>query len=113
MVCGEGELVVKTKSKAKREPPPHPQFKLRTLSDQLKRMFPDNIVRQFDDSVIPGQWATPCMCGHHDHGHSGHCEHMCCTEDDDCDCGGFEPQPGMRLPDRKRSGPSLWSVLRV
>lgn len=45
-----------------------------------------------------GIWATPCMCGHHDHGYSGHCEHMCCTEDADCNCGGFEPQPGMFLP---------------
>ena len=72
-----------------------------TITNALRAMFPDTVIRPIDwTAPREGEWATPCMCGHHDHGYSGHCEHMCCTEGDDCDCGGFEPQPGMRLPPR-------------
>jgi hypothetical protein len=74
------------------------------LTDSLKAAFPDNRIQPIptDHYYTGGEWATPCMCGHHSHGYSGHREDMCC---DDCeDCGGYEPQPGMALPTIRREG---------
>lgn len=44
----------------------------------------------------------PCVCGHHGHGYSGHCTHMCC-DTDDCDCGGYE----------RVAEPSIWARVRT
>lgn len=79
--------------------------KLTTLSESLKIIAADEAIANFptDHHFVGGGWATPCMCGHDSHGYSGHCEHMCC-DTDDCECGGYEPQPGMALPVVRREG---------
>lgn len=86
--------------------------KMVSMMDELKRVFRDEKIAEIDMDRVSwrsGEWATPCMCGHHSHGYSGHCEHMCC-DTDDCECGGFEPQPGMALPPRRDNG-HFWRLM--
>ena len=88
---------------------------MKTLDETLKHNYGD-LTEPIDDTHWHSgrEWVAPCMCGHHDHGYSGHREDMCCTESDNCDCGGFDPQPGCYRPRIRHEGahPFL-SLLRV
>jgi len=75
-----------------------------TISDAIRRAFPSSAIRPIpeDHHYVGGEWVTPCICGHDDHG-GARDETMCC-DTDDCECGGWEPQPGVARPTVRREG---------
>lgn len=75
-----------------------------TIDEALREMFPLELLEPIpeDHHYTGGDWVTPCMCGHESHGGSRDMS-MCC-DTDDCECGGYEPQPGVARPTVRREG---------
>lgn len=77
--------------------------RLSLFTDHLKATFPAEAIKPVADHYFTGgEWVTPCMCGHEDHG-GGRDETMCC-DTDGCDCGGYERQPGCARPTIRNEG---------
>ena len=75
-----------------------------TIDEALRAVFKTEEIEPIpeDHYYTGGQWVTPCMCGHEEHG-GGRDATMCC-DTEGCECGGWEPQPGCARPLVRREG---------
>jgi hypothetical protein len=71
--------------------------------DELKALYNSATIEPMprDHYYTGGDWPGPCMCGHDSPDHR---MAMSC-DDPDCDCGDFEPRPGMANPLVRHEGP--------